>query len=165
MNWIGRQLKVWYYASLICALIVGIGGCDSGDRPGDSSGANVIETFDYADTPNKLDRDLRGCLRSIDVRVVKTTRPGWRFRFSGVLPAEEVGFAELPSGGVIYLWLAPSRSAARRAANLANAKLRNAGVESAGVMVYGRGIAAVALNPAPSVNAEAKRVFECLRHT
>ena len=148
----------------IIAMLTVFASCGD-DQPNrfKDQGDSIIESLDYVPPTAESKRKLLRCLARGGVSLYSRTRSGWRFHFPGILPAAEVGFAVLPSGGVMDLWLAVSRGAAKRAASLVNRRIkRNGQWQGHGVMARGKGIADVAIVPAPKVSSETHAIYACL---
>jgi hypothetical protein len=91
------------------------------------------------------------------------TKAGWKFGIEGILPAEEIGFVELPSGGVVYIWLAPSVGAAKRIAATANRHNRNgSGSVRNDAVARGKGVTTASVSPHVENYAEVRLIGHCL---
>lgn len=154
-----------YALAVLGIVVAGISlyGCGGGAGHGEKV---ALQSVDYAAPPVGKARELKQCLRRAGVALQSKPRKGWRFRIRGILPADEIGFAQLPEGGVMYLWLTVSSAEARRVAALANSHIgREAGTRENEAITHGSGITALAVSPMPRNKGDVQAVYDCLNRT
>jgi hypothetical protein len=164
------MVSKWFRAS-VCfvalSVMLTIMGC--GDSSGSSTSATGVvlgQGVDYPASDPRVKRQLSECLAKAQVQVKSHIATDWKFRIAGLVPADEAGFAVLPSGGVFELWLAVSPSQARRVAAAANREDdQHMGGARNLAKAQGSVVLALAMEPHPSSASEMHSVYRCAAKT
>jgi hypothetical protein len=148
---------------VVAALAIAATGC--GASEGSDEEVVVVQGANYAAPAVSEVRAVRRCLRESGMGVRKTVKDEWSLRIVGVLPAEEVGFAALPGGGAVDIWLTISSKEAKRVAELANRKHRDHTVGTArnNAEAHGSGVTSIVVSSQPVVRSEVMQVYRCLK--
>jgi hypothetical protein len=157
-----KLIVSWGVSAL--ALVTAATGCGASDGKASEREPVIIQEANYPAPPVAVLRKVRRCLVDAGVDLRMKTKKGWNFRIVGVLPADEIGFGELPGGGVVNLWVTVSPKEAKRVAEVANRRNRGTAIGTGrnDAEAHGSGVAALSVTPTVPRGAEAD-VYPCLR--